>query len=131
MHGNVPEGSGVLDVNGDGAVDCSDVHDACFLSYPVIHPPVPNNTRSQFQQLQILHKAEVKVLSNSLAEESTYIVALPMYDGVYSEEFADDVPEERASVALLTQSKYYGGRERERERESERERVRERELGGC
>lgn len=49
--------TGVLDVNGDGNLNCGDVHDACFLAYPVkaVHPH--HHSGREFYHMQDRNKA--------------------------------------------------------------------------
>lgn len=52
--------TGLLDVDGNGHVDCNDLHDACFLDYPMGHPIVPDNSPNAFATLQEMYRDEVR-----------------------------------------------------------------------
>lgn len=52
-----PISTGILDVNGHGQVDCKDVHDACFLKYPMDHVPHHAHSPEDFINMQQRNQA--------------------------------------------------------------------------
>lgn len=51
---------GLCDVDGNGRIDCNDLHDALFLDYPVEHPPVPDHSEERFRTLQSRYQELLK-----------------------------------------------------------------------
>jgi len=62
IHGNVAGDSGIFDVNGNGAIDCQDFQDACFLHYPVPPSHAPDISRDMFHRMQTIHQAEIEFI---------------------------------------------------------------------
>lgn len=57
MHNFGPVRTGLIDVNGDGRVNCEDCHDAICLAYPVDHVPHPAHTSQDFMRMQRRNQA--------------------------------------------------------------------------
>eukprot|EP00746_Dinoflagellata_sp_MGD_P126302 gnl/MRDRNA2_/MRDRNA2_61189_c0_seq1.p1 gnl/MRDRNA2_/MRDRNA2_61189_c0~~gnl/MRDRNA2_/MRDRNA2_61189_c0_seq1.p1 ORF type:complete len:211 (-),score=35.57 gnl/MRDRNA2_/MRDRNA2_61189_c0_seq1:317-949(-) len=61
--------TGVLDVDGNGKIECDDLHDACFMNFPVEAAPHPVMHSEDFQDLQQRNQTILALQDLSLTAE--------------------------------------------------------------